>query len=149
MTRATSVIWRTVVYAGAMLATNPGCPSGGTRTVCHPASAEEMPRSPQWDLRPAETPSESSAEGFTVMVESEPPGAQIFVGDELVGVAPVQFQVAIDTVNVRAELEGYASAPTRITPTQDLDARVTMVTEEEANRPAEVCEHVGRGFVLS
>lgn len=146
----TSIIWNTVVYAGAMLAV-PGCfGGGGSRVVCRPATAEEMPRSPSWEVMPASAPPTGEVDTvFTVTIVSEPPGANVYIDQELVGQTPMQLEREEGPVNLRLELEGYASAPHTQQVDQFLDAKVTMVTEEEANRPTEVCNHVGRGFVLA
>jgi len=132
-----------------MLSTNVGCFGGGGGTVCRPVSAEEMPRSPTWELLPAESPSEPIPDAFAVMVMSEPSGARVFLDDRALGETPLRVALPAGPVSLRAELDGYAVATHSFDLDQDLDARVTMVTEEEASRPAEICEHRGRGFVVA
>lgn len=160
------IIWQSVVVGGAMLGVA-GCPlgGGGGGRVCRPARAEEMPRSPMWDVQPATTPlaeqpvpeEEAEAEGgmpiadleYAVMLTSEPSGAQVFVNDTLFGVTPLMVQLQGGEVAVRVELEGYATAPHTMPIDQHLVAHVQLVTVEEASRPTEVCEHRGRGFVVA
>ncbi len=155
------IIWRSVVVGGAMLGVA-GCPfgGGGGGQVCRPARAEEMPRSPMWDVQPATTPlaeqpipedGEMPTEdvSYAVMVVSEPSGARVFMNDTLVGETPLRVDVPGGEVALRVELEGYATAPHTMPVDQDLEAHVQLVTVEEANRPTEVCEHRGRGFVVA
>ncbi len=140
------MIWQTVVFSGAMLGA--GCPGGGGGTYCRPARPEEMPAARQWDVMPVETPGEASAEGFLVSVDSQPSGATVFMNGEEVGRTPVHLTVPAGDLHLRVESEGYAVAEQTFPVDQDLDARVTMITPEEA-ADDEVCEHRGRGFVLA
>jgi hypothetical protein len=154
MTRArsaTAIIWKTVVSAGAMLAT-PGClfgggGGGGTRTVCEPAA-------PLPAIEPVATgePVPAGTGPVTIVVQSQPPGANVLVDDVLQGTTPVSIELpsAETEVRIRITRDGYADESSTVVPDRDQQVEVTMTDAETAARPRCREEGVrGRGFVLA
>ncbi len=149
---ATSIIWNTVVVAGAMLAV-PGClGGGGTRTVCDPPDqvAAEPATAPTPDEVVSTGEPAAGDTQITVMVMSSPSGAAVHVDDRLVGVTPVAIPLPSGDreVTIGLALEGYTAEQRLVRADRDQEIAVTL-GEAVASRPR--CHEVptGRGFVLS
>ncbi len=148
MRSPSSIIWRTVVWSGAMLAL-PGCPGPG-RPVCTQVQPMNMA-----DPRPVEPAAGDPDDQLTtVLVDSNPSGAQIYVGDEgqVRGVTPMVLELErnLGEVKVRLVADGYQ--PAEVTVPLDTDQTVAVgmkETEETARARCESAGHHGRGFVLS
>ena len=154
--RTTSVIWRTVVAAGAMLGT-PACasqrkPPQEPVVIATPAAPYDGAPKPAPPEEPAVTAAPAPVTPVVAMVAftvaTTPPGADIYLDGKMVGRSPVRIEVPAGgaAVELRIVLEGYLDQQ-RIVKADD-DQNVSF--QLQAARPRGVGTHkTGRGFILS
>lgn len=67
-----------------------------------------------------------------VVVDSDPPGAKVVVGSQVVGTTPATLQLPADTpVRVKIQKAGYKARSVTLTPTADKTTRVTVRLKTE------------------
>jgi len=67
-----------------------------------------------------------------VVVDSDPPGAKVIVGSQVVGTTPATLQLPADTpVRVKIQKAGYKSRSLTLTPSADKTTRVTVRLKQE------------------
>lgn len=171
--RASSIIWKTVVSAGAML--------GGACAKAPPA-AEPVAAAPAPPVEPtppapppapepapvAEAPAPPPAPEpppppvmITVQVVSKPAGADVYLDDKLVGKTPLRLEVPQSSteMNLKVTRKGYSDQ--LVSFTAEADQALEVKLEKPAKRPRGLGtigvgqggggtgKGVGRGFILS
>jgi hypothetical protein len=147
-----SIIWKTIVSAGAML----GAACGGKPTP-PPAAPEPAPI----EAAPAPTPVEPAPEPpavaesrpappepepppppamVTVTIESEPSAADVYIDGELVGKTPLRLERSPNVeMNIRVTRDGYQEKTATLTTAATADAptilQITMVKAKKTKRP--------------
>jgi hypothetical protein len=145
---ATSIIWRTVVYAGAMLAA-PGCPHSSSTCVEEPVAQTAVDTSEPEPL-PAEY--EPALEGrVTLTVVSTPGGGDVYLNGDAAGKTPFRTTVPIGAeVAIQVIRDGYATGEQTVTADADQTASIELQPLPVAARSRCTNEgRRGRGFVLS
>ena len=157
---ATSTIWSTVVFAGAMLGT-PGCRHDAAPTTPAPvteAPLAEPPPVPVEAAAPTSTvPNEmkdlerASLGLVEVRIESVPSGASVFRDGTRFGVTPLIVDVpkSDQATTWRIELDGYVTKEVTAEATADLVLQLVLAKAPVTPRVRGTTgKKTGRGFVL-
>jgi len=170
--RANSIIWKTVVSAGAMLGA-PACGGKAATPATAPIAAEAPPPAPEpapppppvepapglpppvdWQPAPAEEPAKADEPSMAIIrVLSTPAGADVYVDGQLVGRTPLELPLPYGSeLNVKVQRDGYADKTMVVKTESDQTIEVALVkNKKKVKRPRGTGEgrSQGRGFILS
>ena len=158
---ATSVIWKSVVAAGAMLAI-PACGKSSTGSTTGPVTSQPAepvtaePTEPEpvtAEAAPVTPVAPAAPMMITITVQSTPPGAKVYVDDEEQprGVTPLALELEQTDVDmqIRVMHDGYQERVETVTPSDSRVVEVALDKIQPRPRPPRGGKSLGRGFVLS
>jgi len=145
--RANSIIWKTVVSAGAMLGTA-AC-GGQAMPPPAPVTAEAPPPAPEPEPPPPAPPPEPVVvaeppppapppEPATIVVRvmSTPASADVYMDGKLVGKTPMEIQLPMGSadVNLKVQRDGYADKELVVKTEADQSLEVSLAKQKKAKK---------------